>query len=571
MNTVRGMSLIDVIVGTAIILLVFLSLFGILQASLRVSMFVKSESTALAIANNQIEYIRSLPYNSVGTISGIPSGTIPQNATTTEDGVSYGVRTFIEYYDDPADGLGSNDINGITTDYKKIKVVVTYYTTANQQRQVVLNSIDIPPGVETTTNGGTLEIIVVNATGAPLSGATVQITNASTSPAVNLTTFTDTSGIVDLPGAQTSTQYAITVSKAGYSTAQTYARDATNQNPTPGYLTVVQGQTTSSTFAIDVLGQIKMQTFSPITSGSFSDTFTDTSKLSAQTNTTASGNTLTLSDTSGSYASTGTATSISINPAYLYSWGSVSVSPSTPSGTSEVVQVLDGSGNLIPDTVLPGNSTGFSSSSISLSGVSTTTYPALELKATLATNSGSATPQLSSWGVSYTYGPVPLPNVAFTLTGAKTIGTTGSGLPIYKTVVSTTTGSTAVNSITLEWDSYKLAVSKYDIEDACEAPPYSLSPGTSLTESLILGPQTTNSLLVTVTNSATGAVVPGATVTLTNGSYSSTATSSSCGGAYFGSLSASSNYSVSISATGYTSNTANNITVSGQSFYGASF
>src|ERR1017187_1562443 len=136
MQAPRGMSLIDVVVGTALMLIVFLALFGLLQASLAVSTMVKAESTATAIANSQMEYIRSLPYTSVGTVGGIPAGVIPQNATTTEDGASYVVRTFIDYYDDPSDGVGASDTNGITTDYKRIKVVVTY-TTKNQTKQII--------------------------------------------------------------------------------------------------------------------------------------------------------------------------------------------------------------------------------------------------------------------------------------------------------------------------------------------------------------------------------------------------------------------------------------------------
>jgi hypothetical protein len=569
MKALRGMSLIDVVVGTALLLIVFLALFGLLQASVLVSSFVKSEATATAIANSQMEYIRSLPYNSVGTVGGIPAGVIPQNATTTEDSESYGVRTFIDYYDDPADGLGANDTNGITTDYKRIKVVVSYMA-GSHFRQITLLSNYAPPGIETTLGGGTLQILVVNATGAPVPGATVTITNASTSPTVNLTTFSDANGSVYLPGAATSTQYAVTVTKNGYSTAQTYARNSNNQNPTPGYLTVVQNTTTSATFAIDQLSTLTLSTFSPITGGAFSDSFANASELVTLTNTAASGGALTLSGGAGNYALSGSAISTTTAPAYLYSWTTASSTMSTPPGTTALVHVLDGSGNLIPDSVLAGNAAGFTSFPINLSGVSTTTYPALALSASLQTTSSSTSPSLSGWIINYQYGPVPLPNVSFTLTGSKTIGTTGAGAPIYKTTVSSTTGSAGVNPLTLEWDSYALSIPSYDVEDACGAPPYALAPGTSVPESLILVPDTTNSLLVTVTD-ASGNVVPGATVTLSRSGYTKTVTGSGCGAAYFGAITAASDYTVVISKTGYTTTTFTGVTVSGNTFYVAAF
>jgi hypothetical protein len=570
MHAARGMSLIDVVVGTALILIVFLALFGLMQASLRISTLIKNESTATTIANNQMEYIRSLPYTSVGTVGGIPAGTIPQNATTTEDGTAYGVRTFIDYYDDSADGTGANDTNGITTDYKRIKVVVTYPTATGKTQQIVLNSTYAPLGLETTAGGGTLKIIVVNAAGTPVTGATVQIVNASTSPAVNLTTFSDSTGTVYLPGAATSTQYVVTVSKTGYSTAQTYARDNTNQNPTPGYLTVVLNQTTSSTFAIDVLGLLTLKTVTPVTPGAFTDTFADNTKLSSLTNTNASGNELTLLGSSGSYPANGSATSVATTPANLASWGVASSTAVLPSGTTALVQVRDGSGNLIPDSIIPGNSVGFNSFPINLSGVSTSTYPSLELSAAFTSSSNLVTPALSSWTITYQTGPTPIPNVAFTLTGTKTIGSTGAGAPIYKTTINSTTGSTGSVSLPLEWDSYSLALSGYDVQDACGAPPYALSPGASLNEILTLGTQTSNSMLVSV-GDGSGNVVPGATVTLSRTGYSKSVTSSVCGNAYFGSLTSASDYTLTISKTGYTTNTTTGVTVSGHTFYADAF
>jgi type II secretory pathway pseudopilin PulG len=569
MNARRGMTLIDVVVGTALILIIFTALFGLLRASVLVSGMVKSEATATAVANNQMEYIRSLPYNSVGTVGGIPSGAIPQNATTTEDGVSYGVRTFVDYYDDPADGLGAADTNGITEDYKRIKVSVTYVVNG-KSKVVTFVSNYAPPGLETTVGGGTLQINVVNATGTAVPGATVTITNSSVSPAVNLSTFSDVNGEVFLPGAATSTQYAVTVTKSGYSTAQTYARNGTNQNPTPGYLTVVNNQTTTGTFAIDALSTLTLNTYTPAATSTFSDSFANATKLATVSNTSAAGS-LTLSGGVGSYALSGTAISSPISTSTLVSWGVASSTITTPGGTTAVVQIVDGSGNLLPNSVLPGNSIGFTSFPINLYSVSTSTYPTLALMATLTTNSTSVTPSLASWNLSYLAGPIPLPNVSYSLTGAKTIGSTGAGAPIYKTTVSGTTNSSGTSAQTLEWDAYSLSIPSYDILDSCnDSPPYAVSPGSTIGESLILGPLTSNAVLINV-NDSTGNNLAGATVTLARSGYSKTVTSSACGNAYFGGITSATDYTITIAKTGYTTNTTSNVTVSGHTFYAVSF
>jgi hypothetical protein len=557
------MTLIDVVVGTALILIVFMGLFGLLRASILVVQLTKSKAIATTIAESQMEYVRSLSYDNVGTVGGIPGGLIPQYSTTTSNSIAYGVRTFIDYADDPADGIGAADSNGIITDYKRIKVTVTY-TAGGQSRTVSIISNYSPIGMETTTGGGTLKIVVVNASGAAVPGATVRIVNASSSPSVDVTTFSDSTGIVYLPGAATSSQYQVYVSNTGYSSAQTYVRDATNQNPTPGYLTVSKDQTTTSTFAIDVLASLTIHTYAPVATTTFYDPFADASNLSSQANTQVSGGALSLAN-SGGYAASGSAVSAAVAPTYLVSWMSASTTQSTPAGTTAVLHVADSSGALLPDSVLPGNSAGFTAP-VDLSGVSTTTYPSLALRADLSTNATSTTPLVQDWGLSYLRGPVPLANVPFTLTGAKTIGSTGAGAPLYKATVSASTDSTGIDPLSLEWDAYALTLSGYDAVDACNAPPYTLAPGTSSDTSLYLTAPTSNSLLVSVRDSA-GAAVPGATVTLSRTGFSSTKASSSCGGAYFGGITASSAYTITVSKAGYTTDTNAGVNLSGHTFY----
>jgi len=479
------MSLIDVIVGSALILIVFLALLGLLRSSLLVSSSAKAKAGATAVASTQMEYIRSLSYDSVGTIGGIPAGPVAQFATTTLNGIPYGVRTFVEYVDDPKDGSGSGDSNGIPTDYKRVRITTTYIF-REEEREVAIISNVSPRSLETTTNGGTLLVNVVSAVGLPLAGASVRVQNASVSPVIDVTTFSDLAGEVSLPGAPTSTAYQITVGKDGYSTAQTYVRDATNQNPTPGYLTIARNQTTSGTFAIDALSSLIVRTFSPVRAASSTDTFLSAAGVASMTNTQVLGGALSLAGAPGSYALTGTALSSTTIPTYLYEWTSVNASRSVPAGTSATLSIADASGTLLPDSVLPGNSAGFSSFPVSLAGVSTTTYPGLTLRASLSSASASSTPQVLDWTVAYEEGPVPLPNVAFELTGAKRKGTTGAGTPIYKTIVSTTTGALGAVTLPLEWDVYVLLLTGKTLVSASSSPPYSLSPGASLLSDLIV-------------------------------------------------------------------------------------
>lgn len=559
------MSFVDVIVGTALVLIIFTALVGLLRSSLQVTSLAKSRAIATAVAESQLEYIRSLSYDQVGTVGGIPAGPVPQTSTTTENGLTFPVRTLITYMDDPADGIGAADANGITTDYKRIKVSVSYF--ANNRTQTVdLVSNYAPPGLETTTGGGTLKVSVVNATGVAVAGASVHILNAAVSPAIDLTTFSDAQGTVFLPGAPTSTQYQVSVSKSGYSSAQTYARDATNQNPTPGYLTVVKDQTTTGTFAIDLLASLTLRTYLPIATSTFSDPFTSSGSVAALNSTVVSGGVVQLADTGDGYAYSGSVQSTAQAPTYLAGWGIAAATTSVPAGTSVRFHVLDGSGNPVPDTALAGNASGFTGS-VDLSSLSTTTYPSLALSADLLTNATTTTPQLQSWSLSYARGPIPLGSVPFTLTGTKTIGSTGAGLPIYKTTVSASTDASGASAQSLEWDAYALSLSAYDVVQACNAPPYALAPGSVSETRLIAATSTANMVLVSVRD--VNGAVGGAAVTLSSGGYTKTLTSDTCGSAYFGALS-SGTYSVSVVKAGYTTFNATGISVSGHVFYPAS-
>lgn len=562
----KGMSLVDVLIGTALMLIIFTGLAGILRSALEVSSHAKARSIATALAESQMEFVRSLDYDAAGTVGGIPAGPIPQISTTTQNSIAFTVRTFIQYDDDPADGLAAADTNGITTDYKRIKVSVTYQVGQGIPRTITVASAYAPPGIETTTGGGTLRVAVVNAAGTGVSGASVRIQNSSVTPAIDLTTFTDADGIVFLPGAPTSTQYQINVSKTGYSSAQTYVRDATNQNPTPGLLTVAQNQTTTVTFAIDILASLTVRTMLPIATSTERDTLDSSARITSQTNTQVIGGSLTLAGSVGSYVPAGSATANTVAPSLLARWGIASSTLVAPAGTSVVLRVRDGNGALLPDTVLPGNAAGFTAP-VSLASVSTSTYPSLALSAELTTSSASSTPEVLDWSLSYTRGPVPVGAIPFSITGTKAIGTTGAGVTIPKTALSLTTDSAGTQTSSLEWDAYSLSMPSHDVVDACAGPPFELAPGSVQTVTLMVASSTPHALLVTV-DSAGGAVA-GAQVTLSRSGFSRVVSSSSCGGAYFGNVPTATDYTVTVTAPGFTNFTVGGVTVTGRTFFGA--
>lgn len=256
----KGTSLLDTVFGTALLLIVFVGLYGAFQLTLELVQSSKSKTGALALASERVEYIRSLQYDDVGTVGGIPSGTLVEEETETLNGIEYARRTFVQYVDASQDGLGGSDTNGITTDYKVVKVNIEWDFRGETRSFFLVTNI-VPQGLETVSGGGTLRVTVLDSLGSPVPSAQVSLANSAVVPAVSLSTFTNTSGIVEFPGAPSANSYEVTITKPGYSGAQTYSVSVANPNPSPGHLTVVETQTTSSSFAIDTVGSATVRTF----------------------------------------------------------------------------------------------------------------------------------------------------------------------------------------------------------------------------------------------------------------------------------------------------------------------
>jgi hypothetical protein len=561
----RGVTLLDTIIGVALMLVVFVGIASAFELSIQVVTNNKARAGAIALGDQRMESIRALAYSAVGTAGGIPSGLIPQSESLTFNGINYTRRTYIEYDDDPKDGLGSADSNHITEDYKAVKVQVLWNERAKPYNITLVTRFSPTTGLESNVPGGTLTILSVNSLGNPVPGASVLIVNASTSPAIDISTFTDASGTASILGAPSAPGYQVTVTNPGYSSAQTYSTTAQNTNPNPGNLTVTNSHTTSATFVIDVLGNKTVNTWTQILTGTSSDPFNDYSMIATSTGVVVSGGQVRLATASTS----GEVQSVPMGPSYLAGWGTFSWSDSQPATTSIRYRVYSGDGtSLVPDTLIPGNAAGFTSGSVNLSSVPTSTYPTIRLDAVFSSHSTTTTPTLTLWSVSDTYGPLPLANIPFTLQGAKTIGS-GPGGAIYKYTSAFSTGASSTVLIpNLEWDNYTVTIpasSGYDVASACNPQPESLSPGATMTSNFYLAAHTANSLLVDVRSAATGALVTGASVQITKSAYSATATSDACGQTFFPGIASTGTYSITVTAAGHATYTSSTVSVSGTS------
>ncbi len=564
-----GFSLIELVVTAALVALVFGGLLTSVQFALKLISSSKQSTSAVTLANERLEYIRSLSYDAIGTDGGIPNGAIPQNATTSLNGVIFHERVLIQYIDSPDDGLGGSDANGIVADYKQVKIEYSW-PTPNGTSTIFLLSNIVPTGVESTAGGGTLTVNVFDASVQAVSGAEVHIYNDTTTTTINTSRFTNVDGVVMFSGAPAAANYQITVTKAGYSTDQTYSATTSNPNPTTSHVAVLEGAVSTMNFQIDELSDLLVRTIGPSTDGYFEDLFQNSNKVASISDMVLFSNEAILAGGSGSYVPAGSVQSVSTTPSVITSWDTVTWTQLILASTSVSVQVCSITGTstctLVPDSDLPGNSAGFTSAFIDISGLSVGTYPSLGLRGNLTSTNPNNSPQLDDWRINYIITEPSIGSVPFALQGTKTIGTTLALESIYKYSASNTTDGSGLSQINdLEWDGYTfiLGTSAYNIYEACPSNPFSLNPSVSDTLTVTLVPSTTYSVRVSVVD-ITGAPVSGASVRVTRSGYDQTKTASTCGQTFFNSgLSSATDYDVTVSRSGYTTQTISGVAIEG--------
>lgn len=254
----KGFGLIEILVSVLIISSLTVAVFSLIIQSIRVTASNKHTLAANTLVNQRMEYIRSLPYDDVGTISGVVPGLVSDSENINFNSGAFILNTYINYVDDPFDGLDLGAPNdSIPNDYKIVRVVAVWDGLYGNDSVTAYTNI-APRGIETALEGGTLSISVHDASGHPVENALVDIINNNVVPTININNdLTNSSGLLSYFGAPESIEsYEILVTKPGYSIDATYPRTATNTNPSKPHSTVLEYLRTDISFAIDLLSDL---------------------------------------------------------------------------------------------------------------------------------------------------------------------------------------------------------------------------------------------------------------------------------------------------------------------------
>lgn len=164
-----GFSFIEVLIGIMILGIVAGGVLMGFSASQAQTARAKMDTIASKIASGELETIRAMEYDDVGTPGGNPDGTIAVTANQVVNTITYRVDTDVSFVDDPTPGRARNYIN-----YKKVTVTVT--PRAKVAGPVTMSALVAPPNAGAIRGKATAIITVQDSlTGQILPGVPVRL------------------------------------------------------------------------------------------------------------------------------------------------------------------------------------------------------------------------------------------------------------------------------------------------------------------------------------------------------------------------------------------------------------
>lgn len=239
----RGVTLVELMISLTVFMIVILSAFSMFTALVNSAVVAKRQAVALTLATNQMEYLKSLPYDDLAVAGGsiYSPDPLPATSNKTINGVRYTITTSINYIDDAFDGCGSYPTQELKEQYcrnypppsgspatdsnpRDYKIAHVRVTDAGGTNLAEVDTQISARVSETASTTGAMFVNVLDDKGNPVSGASVNLQNSTITPALNLSDNTDSNGVAIFYGLTVDTSgfdYTITANKSGYSTLTT--------------------------------------------------------------------------------------------------------------------------------------------------------------------------------------------------------------------------------------------------------------------------------------------------------------------------------------------------------------
>ena len=256
----RGITLIEALIAIALLMIFSSGIYFGFQTVLNVTRNSQDRALTTALLNERAEFIRNLPYSSIGLLGGIPTGIILPTEQFVRNGQSFTIQNYIRNIDDPFDGLISGSPNDTApADYKLVEMHAACISCMNRTPTIFTFRV-APKGLESSSNNGSLFVNVLDENGDPISGANVTVVNDLALPPIAIADITNLNGVLQVVDTPTGTQaYKITVGKSGYSSDRTYTPGLpSNPNPNKADASVDAQTLNDMYFQIAKLGTLTL-------------------------------------------------------------------------------------------------------------------------------------------------------------------------------------------------------------------------------------------------------------------------------------------------------------------------
>jgi prepilin-type N-terminal cleavage/methylation domain-containing protein len=193
----RGFTLIELLVALAILAVAAAAFVPAFTYIAQANQQNKVRMTASSIAAGVVEEIRALPYDSIGTSGGNPSGSIPQTQTVSAGGILFTVETQITWGSSKTTKVVAGVDPENVVALKNIRVIVKApgAFTGAAEKVDEINSIASRESEEALVKNGHIRVVVKNSQNMAISFYTnANIVNEAPTPATNQTVSTDGNG-----------------------------------------------------------------------------------------------------------------------------------------------------------------------------------------------------------------------------------------------------------------------------------------------------------------------------------------------------------------------------------------
>lgn len=220
----KGFTVVEIVVALTILLLIVSSMVPLFVLVARTSQINRARTIALNLANKEVERVRNLSYDQVGTNPGNPSGVLVPSEEVRVGLFDLLIERKVKWVDSDFDQQDPDDT--LPADYKKVTITVS-----SPERifntPVKLSTLVSRPGEETMVNRGNVRVNTLNANEEPVTGAQVDITAGPSAP---LRDWTEENGEILFPAlypSLTENDYQASASKDGYVALETLPQSAT--------------------------------------------------------------------------------------------------------------------------------------------------------------------------------------------------------------------------------------------------------------------------------------------------------------------------------------------------------